>query len=135
MSSLRLAVRQAFRRMARAPAFAAGVVLTLGLCIAANAVIATGVEGILLRALPFRDPSRLVWIWSTRTDRDRAFFSLPNLEDTRARSTRLDALVGLAPWGVNLTGGGPPVRLAGNVAAKSRQMAKEDVTQTSPSAT
>ncbi|MGZ6035637.1 MAG: ADOP family duplicated permease [Myxococcaceae bacterium] len=113
MSSLRLAIRQALRRMARAPAFAAGVILTLGLCIAANAVIATGVEGVLLRALPFRDPSRLVWIWSTRTDRDRAFFSLPNLEDTRARSTRLDALVGLAPWGVNLTGGGTPVRLAG----------------------
>ena len=113
MSLLRLEVRSALRRIARAPAFSAGVVLTLGLCIAANAVIATGIEGVLLRALPFRDPSRLVWIWSTRTDRDRAFFSLPNLEDTRARSTRLDALVGLATWGVNLTGDGPPLRLTG----------------------
>jgi len=113
MSLLRLEVRSAVRRIARAPAFSAGVVLTLGLCIAANAVIATGIEGVLLRALPFRDPSRLVWIWSTRTDRDRAFFSLPNLEDTRQRSTRLDALVGLATWGVNLTGNGPPLRLTG----------------------
>ena len=113
MSLLRLEVRSALRRIARAPAFSSGVVLTLGLCIAANAVIATGIEGVLLRALPFRDPARLVWIWSTRTDRDRAFFSLPNLEDTRQRSTRLDALVGLATWGVNLTGSGPPLRLTG----------------------
>ena len=113
MSSLGLAVRQSLRRLVRAPAFSAGVILTLGLCIAANAIIATGIEGVLLRALPFRDPSRLVWIWSTRTDRDRAFFSLPNLEDTRVRTTRLDALVGLATWGVNLSGDGPPVRLTG----------------------
>ena len=113
MSFLRLELRSALRRLARAPAFSAGVALTLGLCIAANAVIATGVEGMLLRALPFHEPSRLVWIWSVRTDRDRAFFSLPNLEDIRARSTRLDRWVALAPWGANLTGSGPPIRLAG----------------------
>ena len=113
MSSLGLGVRQALRRTARAPAFSSGVVLTLGLCIAANAIIATGIEGVLLRALPFRDASRLVWVWSTRTDRDRAFFSIPNLEDIRARTTRLDTLVGLATWGVNLSGDGPAVRLTG----------------------
>ena len=113
MPLLGLEVRSALRRIARAPAFSAGVVITLALCIAANAVIATCIEGVLLRALPFREPSRLVWIWSTRTDRDRAFFSLPNFEDVRARSTRLDALVGLATWGVNLTGDGPPVRVTG----------------------
>jgi putative ABC transport system permease protein len=119
MSLLGLEVRSALRRIARAPAFSAGVVATLALCIAANAVIATGIEGVLLRALPFRDPARLVWIWSTLTDRDRAFFSIPNLEDIRARTTRLDALVGLATWGVNLTGQGPPVRLTGIKASAS----------------
>jgi predicted permease len=113
MPLLGLEVRSALRRIARTPAFAAGVVATLALCIAANAVIATGIEGVLLRALPFRDPERLVWIWSSRTDRDRAFFSLPNFEDVRARSTRLDAMVGLGTWGVNVTGAGPPVRLTG----------------------
>jgi len=113
MSLLRLESRGAARRIGRAPAFSAGVVLTLGLCIAANAVIATGIEGVLLRALPFRDPSRLVWIWSVRTDRDRAFFSLPNLEDVRQRATRLDRMVAMATWGVTLTGDGPPVRLTG----------------------
>jgi putative ABC transport system permease protein len=113
MSLLRLESRAAARRIGRAPAFSAGVVLTLGLCIAANAVIATGIEGVLLRALPFRDPSRLVWIWSVRTDRDRAFFSIPNLEDVRARATRLDRMVAMATWGVNVTGDGTPVRLTG----------------------
>ena len=113
MSLLGLEVRSALRRIARAPAFSAGVVMTLALCIGANAVLATSIEGVLLRALPFHDPARLVWIGSTRTDRDRAFFSLPNFEDVRSRATRLDALVGLATWGVNLTGQGPPVRLTG----------------------
>ena len=113
MPLLGLEVRSALRRIARAPAFSASVVVTLALCIAANALIATGIEGVLLRSLPFRDPERLVWIWSTRTDRDRAFFSLPNFEDVRARAARLDAVVGLATWGVNVTGDGPPVRLTG----------------------
>ena len=83
MSLLGLEVRSALRRIARAPAFSAGVVVTLALCIGANAILATSIEGVLLRALPFHHPARLVWIWSTGTDRDRAFFSLPNLEDVR----------------------------------------------------
>ena len=66
MSLLGLEVRSALRRIARAPAFSAGVVVTLALCIGANAVLATSIEGVLLRALPFHDPARLVWIWSTR---------------------------------------------------------------------
>jgi len=72
MSLPGLELRHALRRLRKAPAFALGVLATLGLCIAANATIAVGVESVLLRALPFRDPGTLVWVWATRVDRDAA---------------------------------------------------------------
>ena len=113
MSLPGLELRHALRRLRKAPAFALGVLLTLGLCIAANATIAVGVESVLLRALPFRDPGTLVWVWATRVDRDKAFFSLPNFGETVERLTTLTDVVGLSTWGANLTASGPSIRLTG----------------------
>jgi putative ABC transport system permease protein len=60
MNSLFLDLRFAFRQLHRSPAFAVTAVLTLALGIGATTTIFSIVEGILLRPLPFRDPSRLV---------------------------------------------------------------------------
>src|ERR1700723_1330797 len=56
MLNLRLALRQ----LRRTPGFALTVVLTLALGIGATPAIFSLVEGVLLRPLPFQDPSRLV---------------------------------------------------------------------------
>ncbi|HUA96944.1 MAG TPA: ABC transporter permease [Terracidiphilus sp.] len=50
----------AFRQIRRSPGFAATVVGTLALGIGAAAAMFTVVDHVLLRALPFRDPGRLV---------------------------------------------------------------------------
>ncbi len=52
--------RLAFRRLLKTPGFTLTVVLTLALGIGAVTAVFSLVEGILLRALPFRDPDRLV---------------------------------------------------------------------------
>jgi predicted permease len=55
-------LRYAFRTMRRDAAFCAVAVLILGLGIGANTAIFSVVNTVLFRPLPFRDPSRLVWI-------------------------------------------------------------------------
>ena len=53
----------ALRLVRRRPLFAALAVLTIALGIGAATSIFSVVDGVLLRALPFRDPSRLVAVW------------------------------------------------------------------------
>src|SRR5262245_47075293 len=55
-------LRYAFRQIAKYPGFVAMVVLTLGLGTGATTAIFSVVNTVLLRPLPYRDPSRLVWV-------------------------------------------------------------------------
>jgi putative ABC transport system permease protein len=55
-------LRLAFRQLSKAPGFAVTIVLTLAFGIGGTTAIFSLVEGILLRPLSFRDPSRLVLI-------------------------------------------------------------------------
>ncbi len=60
MFGLMLNLRLALRQLRRTPGFALTVVLTLALGIGATTAIFSLVEGVLLRPLPFHDPSRLI---------------------------------------------------------------------------
>lgn len=106
-------LRFGVRVLRRSPSFSAVAVLTLALGIGANTAIYSIVSAVLLRPLPFRDPSKLVWMWCTRVDRDKAFASIPNFYDFRDRNTVLDGLVAFGFWNPNLTGLGKPERLQG----------------------
>jgi len=58
-------IRPTLRRLARAPLFTAGVVATLGLGLGAAAAVVQVADAVYLRALPFREPDRLVRLYLT----------------------------------------------------------------------
>jgi putative ABC transport system permease protein len=58
-------LRFAWRAAARRPAFTALVVLTLALGLGVNSAVFALLDTVLLKALPYRDPSRLVFVWQT----------------------------------------------------------------------
>src|SRR5437762_11043704 len=60
-SDLRLAARNAVKR----PGFTLLVVLTLALGIGVNSAVFALLDSVLLRPLPYRDPSRIVFVWQT----------------------------------------------------------------------
>ena len=55
-----ITIKHILRQFARSPGFTCVAVLTLGLCIGANLTIFAVLDAIVIRALPFPDPDRLV---------------------------------------------------------------------------
>ncbi len=78
-------LRQSLRRLAHERGFTATVLLTLGLCIAANVAIFAVVDAILVRSLPFPHAEQLVTAINAYPGAgvERAGASLPNYYDRR----------------------------------------------------
>jgi hypothetical protein len=112
-------LRFALRVFRKNPLFIAAAISSIALAIGANTAVFSMVNAVLVRQIPFQDPERLVWIWSTRTDRDKAFFCLPDLADFEERNRTLVEMVAFSPWGANFVGITPAERFAGvRVSAK-----------------
>src|SRR5580692_989583 len=103
-------VRYAFRLLAKSPAFTAIAILTLALGIGANTAIFTVVNAVLLRPLPFQDPSRLV-IVAEKSPYPTISTSYQNWLDWRDQSHSFESVEATRPSTIALTGGGQPERL------------------------
>src|SRR3954470_2062958 len=112
METLLQDIRFGARTLARNPGFACVAVLTLALGIGANAAIFSVVNAVLLRPLPWSDPSRAVMIWSRWTAFDKTWVSDGEVNGYRAESHTLDAVGAWDDGQVNLTGDGEPERVA-----------------------
>ncbi len=108
-----LDVRGTLRTVRRHPGFFTVAMATLGVGIGAAALVFSLVHTTLIRSLPFEDPDSLVWMYNARTERDRAPFSIPDLDDYRAANTTLAGFAVFTNWSANLTGAGAPERLEG----------------------
>lgn len=78
-------LRQILRRLLRERGFTLTVLLTLALCIGANVAIYAVVDAVLVRALPYPEPERLVTTVNAYPGAgvERAGASLPNYYDRR----------------------------------------------------
>jgi putative ABC transport system permease protein len=87
-------VSLAARTLRKSPGYAAIVVVTLGIGIAASALVVSLMSPYLIRPLPFSDSERLVQIGQIdpREGWDSGRFSLPMLRDWEARTQSFDAL-------------------------------------------
>ena len=112
-------LRFAFRLLARTPAFTAIAILTLALGIGANTAIFSVVYGVLLRPLPYPEPSRLVTVQIAfpgghldNTDGSHALF----WKEHQGVFEKVAILGGSAD--INFEGGSQPERIrAGHVTA------------------
>jgi predicted permease len=104
---------QILRRLARERGFTLTVLLTLALCIGANVAIYAAVDAVLVRALPYPEPERLVTTVNAYPGAgvERAGASLPNYYD---RKEHIKAFASTAIWqGGNaiIGGAGSPQRV------------------------
>ncbi len=107
-------MRYGLRQLRRNPGFTAVAVLTLALGIGANTAIFSVVDGVLLAALPYPHPGRLVAIWETlQRSGHIASISYPNFRDWQrdARSFQRIAAVGWSDY--ELTSPGTPEHIWG----------------------
>ncbi|MCC7181807.1 MAG: ABC transporter permease [Acidobacteria bacterium] len=104
-------VRLALRHLRNRPGFTLVAVLTLALGIGANTAVFTVVNAVLLRPLPYADPSRVVVL----TEQTPQFPSLSvtryNYDDWRARAQSFSGMGAVRATNMTLTGGADPERV------------------------
>jgi putative ABC transport system permease protein len=86
--------RYGARNLRRNPGVAAVVVFSLALASGASTAIFGVVNTVLLRALPYREPDRIMVLWGTNTLNGAREWntSIPNMEDWKKRTRTLEKL-------------------------------------------
>jgi putative ABC transport system permease protein len=106
--------RHAIRTLRKSPGFSILVIAVLAVGIGANTAIFTIVDGVLLKPLPFQDPTRLVAVdTTTRNEPDDT--SYPDFLDWRTQTTTLERLAVFATNAMTLTGTGEATSLSNAV--------------------
>jgi putative ABC transport system permease protein len=111
-------LRHTIRRFAKAPGFVSGALLALALGVAAAVTIFSLINAVLIRALPYGDAERLVYLWTplpryASLPREMA----PSFADVlawRAMSHSFTAITALRQKMLTLSegaGGGAPIRV------------------------
>jgi putative ABC transport system permease protein len=108
-------LRYAIRLIRHAPMFAAVVIATVALSIAANTAIFSVVNAVLLRPLPFARPERLVQIAEKNDKLNLRSFSASvlNFVSWRERTRSFEEIAAIGSASFALTGMGDPEQLVG----------------------
>ena len=108
-------LRYGSRLLRQSPVFSGVAIAALALGIGANTAIFSTVQALLLRALPYQDPDRVVMVWE-----DASFAGFPkntpapgNFFDWKARNTVFSDMAATGGSVGNLTAEGPPEQVVG----------------------
>src|SRR5438445_443989 len=104
-------LRYALRTLTKERGFTFAAILTLALGIGANTAIFGIVNAVLLRPLPYREPDRVVMLWSHWINWTRTWLSAPELVDYHDQIRSLEHVAAFGTTSFNLTGAGEPVRV------------------------
>jgi predicted permease len=105
----------------KSPGFTAVAIFTLALGIGANSAMFSVVNGILLRSLPFKEPSRLVTVLDTKPSKgvDWLYVSPNRFEEWVRRNTTFDQIAAAENCFFKLENHGAPILLQGGCATAS----------------
>src|SRR5947209_12423808 len=108
-------LRFAFRQLLKTPGFTLLAVITLALGIGLNTAIFSLINDLFLRGLPFKDPDRVVHMYSNARERNllELAVSAPRFQHYRDGQTIFDGFGGENAVPFTLTGLGDPVQLFG----------------------
>jgi putative ABC transport system permease protein len=112
MEKLLQDVRYGLRSFLRQPAFSLTAIVALALGIGANTAVFSVVYAVLLKPLVYPKPDALVYIHDTYPAVSSASVSFAKLVALRERTRTLEALGGMAPTGLTLTGAGDPEQIS-----------------------
>ena len=116
MSTFLKDLRYAARMLAKSPGFAAAAVICLALGIGATSAIFSVVHAVLLRPLGYRDPGRLVRLYTEfpkfpNGGLRRFWTSPPEYDELKRGLASWDSLDAWTNGGVNLAGAADPIRV------------------------
>src|SRR5258705_5313064 len=113
MQTLLQDLRYGLRMLLNKPGFAAVAVITLALGIGANTAIFSVVNSVLLRPLPFREPGKLVRVYSEfpTMKLNKFWISPPELFDIQKEAKSWEAIGAWAPGGQNIGTEKEPLRV------------------------
>jgi putative ABC transport system permease protein len=108
-------IRFAFRKLRQSPAFTSIAVITLALGIGLNTAIFSLINDLFLRGLPFKEPSRVLHLYSGDKARDLIDIgiSAPRYQHYRDGQTIFDGFAAENFFAFTLTGLGDPVQIFG----------------------
>jgi len=114
LHELAMDIRFAARTLRTNVAFTVASLLTLALGIGASTAVFTVVNGVLLRPLPYSDPSRLQMIWMTsKRDGSELPLSAGFYSDARRNAKSFIDIAAFRAWAYTITGDGSPEQING----------------------
>jgi putative ABC transport system permease protein len=116
---LRQDIRYTGRMLARAPGFAITAVLIVALGIGATTAAFSVTDFVLIRALPFPDPDRLVKLWEKTPGYARMELSAANYRDWKAAAKSFESIGNYHGESLTMLGADEPKRIAGTSVSAS----------------
>jgi putative ABC transport system permease protein len=112
-------IRYGLRFLRKSPGFTAVTLLTLALGIGANTAIFSVVYGVLLRPLPYQEPSRLIVLNETTPRVGTVSVSYPNFQDWRVQSHAFSKMAAVSGVSFNLAGAGSGLDQPENISGEA----------------